>query len=1283
MRHQARAWRSVASALLPVATAALAIAIFVAELMTSEKLTAALFYVLVVLLAARFSSARGIVLVGAGCAGLTALAFFLPGFTETDAGNVAVKVSISAALIGLTSFLALHSRSAEATLREQASFLDLTHDSIVARRFDDDVITYWSRGAEELYGWDRAEAMGRLGSEFRKTVAPLPLDEIKAELLHVGRWEGELVNNKRDGTPVLVTSRWSLQRDRHGRPATIVVTGNDITERKRAEQALRESEEQWREVFEHNPVMYFMVSPTGTVLSVNGFGAAQLGYAPAELIGQSVLSVFFEEDRALVKDQLATCVEELGRSHSWEIRKIHKDGAVLWVRENGKAVRRSGNDAIILVACEDITERKRDEQRREALYAVTRVLAESDSLAGAAPHILAAVGENLEWEWGALWCVQRAGTPLRCDCLWHAPDIATAEFDTVCRERGYASGEGRLGQVWQSAKPIWMVDATTEPQFLRAAAAAKVGLHGAVIFPILLDTEALGVIEFFSRAAREPDEEQLATLSAIGSQIGQFIKRGRAEAALRASEERWRKLFETSAAGMALFRLEGVCTAANPALRQMLDRTEEEIVGHNVLELNHEDERVATADALAKFKIGSLTERRSEKKYLKKDGSPVWLNITTTVVPATETAAPFLQTVYVDITERVRFEAALRASEERWRTVFETAAVGIATLDLDLRYLTANAAYQRITGYTEDELRYLTAHDITHEDDRETTPKVIADITAGPQNRRRIEKRYRRKDGELVWADVNAFMVPETESTPAFLGKMIVDITDRKEAEEALREAEKRFRTLVQFSFDLYWESDAQHRFIRQEFGEGVADAPEPGSEIGKTRWEVPYLEPDAEAWRKHRDTLDAHLPFRDFELARPTPDGGKRYVSVSGLPVFDKGERFIGYRGVGRHITDRKRAEAALRASEERWRAVFEVAPVGITTIDFERRRYLTANASFQRMTGYTEAELRNLTTLELTHEDDQAAMQERIDSRTVGGLQRKRYRRKDGEVVWVDVTSFVVPATDSTPAFRGAVIVDISDRKRAEAALQQAQADLARLNRVMLLGEMTASIAHEVNQPIAATVTNAHAGLRWLGAQPPDLEEAGQALGRIVRDGSRAGEVIERIRALVKKVPPRRDRLDINEAIREVIALTQTEMQQNGVRLHARLADDLPLVPADRVQLQQVIMNLVVNAAEAMSGIGDRSRELSIASREEDANAVFVEVRDTGLGIDPADLGRLFQSFYTTKPDGIGMGLAISRSIIEAHGGRLSAEPNQPHGAVFRFTLPVGETLSCNPER
>ena len=740
MTHRARSWRSATSALLPVATAALAVSIFVAQAMTSEKLTAALFYVLVVLLAVRFGNARGVILVGAGCVGLTLIAFFLPGFAETHAGNVGVKASISAAVIGLTTFLALQRRSAEAALREQANLLDLTHDSIVARRFDDDVITYWSRGAEELYGWDRAEAVGRFGSEFRKTVAPLPLDEIKAELLRAGRWEGELVNNKRDGTPVLVSSRWSLQRDRRGRPATIVVTSNDITEQKRAEQALRESEEQWREVFEHNPVMYFMVSPAGTVLSVNGFGTSQLGYTAADLVGQSVLSVFFEEDRELVKAQFAACAEEPGRQLSWEIRKIRKDGTVLWVRENAKAVQRANNDPIILIACEDITERRRAEQRRDALHAVTRVLAEADSLAAAAPRLLQEIAENLGWDWGGLWSLDGEAAPLRCERQWRAPDVETAEFDAVSREGTSRFHEGRIGHVWRSASPLWMVDATVEPQFLRAVAATEAGLHGGVIFPILLDTEALGVVEFFSRAVRERDEEQLATLSAIGSQIGQFIKRRRAEAALRASEERWRRLFETSAAGMALVRLDGVFTAANPALQRMLGRIEAEIVGRNVLELNHEDERAATAEFYAKIRSGLLTQRQVEKKYLKKDGTPVLLNITTTLVPATDTAAPFLQSVYMDITERVLAEAALRASEERWRAIFDSAAVGIAAGDLRGGLFDVNPTFQRMLGYTEEELRNLRDFEFTHEDDRAETRRLFARVVSGQQPSYRTRK---------------------------------------------------------------------------------------------------------------------------------------------------------------------------------------------------------------------------------------------------------------------------------------------------------------------------------------------------------------------------------------------------------------------------------------------------------------------------------------------------------------------------------------------------------------
>jgi PAS domain S-box-containing protein len=503
--------------------------------------------------------------------------------------------------------------------------------------------------------------------------------------------------------------------------------------------------------------------------------------------------------------------------------------------------------------------------------------------------------------------------------------------------------------------------------------------------------------------------------------------------------------------------------------------------------------------------------------------------------------------------------------------------------------------------------------------------------------------------------------------------------TRLKETLDGLRQSEAKLEEAQRVAHVGYWErdldtdritwSDETYRICGLTPGEGTITLSGALERVHPT---------DRRIWNQAVAGALRDASRYDLEFRVVRPHGEVRIVHSQGDLTRDASGRARSMFGTIQDITDRKRAEAALRASEERWRAMFETAPVGIATLNFERRTYLTANDSFQRMTGYAEDELRNFTTLDITEGDDWTATRKLIDDRAVGVLQQRRYRRKNGEIAWAEVNTFAVPATDSTPAFLGVVAVDITDRKRAEEALQQAQADLARLNRVMLLGEMTASIAHEVNQPIAATVTNAHAGLRWLSARPPDLEEAAQALGRIVRDGSRAGEVIDRIRAIVKKVPPRRELLDINEPIREVIALTQTDMQRNGIRLQTRLADDLPLVPADRVQLQQVIMNLLVNAIEAMSRIGDGSRELTIASGKDDASAVFVEVQDAGPGIDPADLDRLFQSFYTTKPDGIGMGLAISRSIVEAHGGRLSAASNQPHGALFRFTLLAEEKSS-----
>ena len=271
-------------------------------------------------------------------------------------------------------------------------------------------------------------------------------------------------------------------------------------------------------------------------------------------------------------------------------------------------------------------------------------------------------------------------------------------------------------------------------------------------------------------------------------------------------------------------------------------------------------------------------------------------------------------------------------------------------------------------------------------------------------------------------------------------------------------------------------------------------------------------------------------------------------------------------------------------------------------------------------------------------------------------------------------------------TGTYGVAFVLDLTERKRAEAEARESerryretQMQLAHANRVATMGQLTASIAHEVNQPIAATVTNAEAALRCLGASRPDLDEVREALGRIVRDGNRAGAVVGRIRALIKGAPRRNERVEINAAIREVIELTRSEAMKNGVVVQTDLDDDLPLVPGDRVELQQVMLNLILNAIEAMSATSEGPRELLITTGKTESDDVLVAVRDSGPGLAPAALEHLFEAFHTTKPNGLGLGLSICRSIIEAHGGRLWASANSPRGAVFQFTLPVDQDAAA----
>jgi PAS domain S-box-containing protein len=508
----------------------------------------------------------------------------------------------------------------------------------------------------------------------------------------------------------------------------------------------------------------------------------------------------------------------------------------------------------------------------------------------------------------------------------------------------------------------------------------------------------------------------------------------------------------------------------------------------------------------------------------------------------------------------------------------------------------------------------------------------------------------------------------------------------RKQAEQALRQSEAYLAEAQRLSHTGSWALDASTReysYWSDEMFRIFGADPHGGIPIREAMGRRIHPEDASRATagfeKSLREKVDTSNEYR-FVL----PDGTIKHIQSIRHPVLNDAGDVVQLVGTFLDITERKAAEEALREGERRFRTFVDHAGDALFVQDLEEGTIVDVNRQACESLGYTRQELIGNTAVAFHLDSDRAEM-ESVAERAAAGetvVDTHCHRRKDGSV-------FPVEANTSYFWYGGRrfllhVSRDITDRVQAEEQrdkLRQLEADLAHIDRVSILGELTASIAHEVNQPLSGIVSNGSACLRWLARDVPNLEEAREAVRRIVRDGKRAGEIIARIRALTKKAVASGEKLNLNETIQEVLALVGDEAKRNTVVIRTRFGDDVFPVHGDQVQLQQVVLNLAMNAIEAMSKVGDRARELVITTRNIDPDQVQVTVEDSGIGIDPQVIDRIFDSFYTTKAGGMGMGLSISRSILQAHGGRLWATAKDGAGTVFHFTLPKYHEEESNP--
>src|SRR5262245_1380771 len=620
------------------------------------------------------------------------------------------------------------------------------------------------------------------------------------------------------------------------------------------------------------------------------------------------------------------------------------------------------------------------------------------------------------------------------------------------------------------------------------------------------------------------------------------------------------------------------------------------------------------------------------------------------------------------------------------KLIYETAPVGLAFLSLDCRYVQINKRLTDICG--------ISVADHIGRSVRDTVPAVadqveqlVKAIARTGEPITGIEVRGQRADksnADHVWI-TNWHPLKTPEGKVVGVNVVAEEITERKRSEAvlaaseyALRKSEARFRELADNMNQFAWTADTDGR--RNWYNKRWYDySGTTFEEMQGFGWQKLHHPDHLERVVRHiRESFKGDKPWDDTFPLRGK-DGNYRWFLSRAQPIRDDAGKVVRWFGTNTDITEQLEAEKALRelneTLEERVKAVtherlqiWNVSQDLLLVTDLDGK-YLSVNPAWTSVLGWPELELIGKNSQWLLHPDDREKTRVETKNLAAGKVTQRfetRFRHQDGSYRWLSWKA----VQDRGRIY--AMARDITELKDAENKLRDARQELAQVSGRTTLAAMSAAIAHEIRQPLGAIVTNANAGLRWLDRPEPDLNEVRDTLRHIVGDGHRASEVIQSVRAMFAKGDQTGIPLDANELIRETIAMASGELEAERIIINLELAEKLPLIPAHKGQLQQVVLNIVANAADSMRSIDDRVRTLRVRSRPFDSRGVAVSFQDSGTGIDPQNRDRIFDAFFTTKANGMGMGLAICRSIVEAHGGTLSVSPGVPYGSVFHIVLP-----------